>query len=186
MNKRYHARWNIISYIKIHFNRLRQLFSPFLLPHIFSLLWGSLSSLFWAFVFLLLRKLWISFVFVLNLLHFFPTSLYPSFYLCLPHPPSTSLYESWMHSMMCTFYRESFFLLWQFFWHITSVLNLLRLYIISCVHITELIFIFITILHAWKAVIELHCKKLHFFREHVHPYFFFLHRVSHTHLCPTT
>lgn len=132
MNKRYHARWNIISYIKIHFNRLRQLFSPFLLPHIFSLLWGSLSSLFRAFVFLLLRKLWISFVFVLNLLHFFPTSLYPSFYLCLPHP-HLHLFMNHGCTRWCAHFTEKvFFIVTIFLAYYISSQSSKALYLLMC------------------------------------------------------
>lgn len=175
MNKRYHARWNIISYISkcisTGFDNYslfalalapsslsRALFRSFFI-HAFAFVRGSLSSLFWAFVFLVATEAldYICFCFKCDFL----CCCHYKFFFSLVFSSFVSVCSKWI---MDAFDDVHIILQWAqiFFFHCRMdclKLALQRLAFLAfyfnsqsskasnhlmCVHITELIFIFKT------------------------------------------
>lgn len=104
MNKRYYARWNIISYIKMHFNQLRQLFYPLFMARIcLCLCYGvcSLSSLFRALVSCCFGS------FRFHLFLFWKNWVEKKYVVLAFYFRESPFYGSWMHSPFCTFFAES-------------------------------------------------------------------------------
>lgn len=170
MNKRYYARWNIISYIKMHFNQLRQLFYPLFMARIcLCLCYGvcSLSSLFRALVsccfgsfrfhLFLFWKNWVEKKYVV--LAFYISENLPFMdHGCIRRfahflqKVVVILFARRRHCSCCC--CRYLFTIWLF-WLITSHPQSSKAsHLISCVHITELIFTFTSILHGWKPVIQ--------------------------------